>query len=38
LLFRYIRKRRDSIAEKPLTDDDRRRAEELLAASGKETA
>ena len=38
VLFRYIRQRRDSIAEKPLTDDDRRRAEELLAASGKETA
>lgn len=38
VLFRYIRQRRDSIAEKPLSDDDRRRAEELLAASGKETA
>jgi len=38
VLFRYIRQRRDSIAEKPLTDDDRRRAKELLAASGKETA
>ena len=38
VLFRYIRQRRDSIAEKPLTDDDRRRAEELLAPSGKETA
>lgn len=38
LLFRYIRQRRDSIAEQPLTDDDRRRAKELLAASGKESA
>lgn len=38
VLFRYIRQRRDSIAEKPLSDNDRRRAEELLAASGKETA
>ncbi|HEX5875898.1 MAG TPA: cytochrome c-type biogenesis protein [Pyrinomonadaceae bacterium] len=38
LLFRYIRQRRDSIAEQPLTDEDRRRAKELLAASGKETA
>jgi cytochrome c-type biogenesis protein CcmH len=37
VLFRYIRQRRDSIAEQPLTDDDRRRAKELLAASGKET-
>ena len=37
VLFRYIRQRRDSIAEKPLTDDDRRRAKELLATSGKET-
>lgn len=37
VLFRYIRQRRDSIAEKPLTDDDRRRAEELLATPGKET-
>ena len=38
VLFRYIRQRRDSIAEKPLSDADRRRAEEMLAASGKETA
>ena len=37
LLFRYIKHRRDSIAEQPLTAEDRRRAEELLA-SGKETA
>ena len=38
VLFRYIRQRRDSIAEQPLSDEDRRRAKELLAASGKETA
>jgi cytochrome c-type biogenesis protein CcmH len=39
VLFRYIKQRRDSISEQPLTDDERRRAEELLAsASGKETA
>lgn len=37
LLFRYIKQRRDSIIEQPMTDDDRRRAEELLA-SRKETA
>lgn len=37
LLFRYIKQRRDSITEQPLSADDRRRAEELLA-SGKETA
>lgn len=37
LLFLYIRQRRDSITEQPMTDDDRRRAEELLA-SRKETA
>ena len=37
LLFRYIKSRRDSITEQPLTADDHRRAEELLA-SGKETA
>lgn len=36
-LFRYIRQRRDSISEQPMTEEDRRRAEELLA-SGKETA
>src|SRR5687768_14919151 len=35
-LFRYIKQRRDSIPEQPMTDDDHRRAEELLA-SGKET-
>lgn len=38
VLFRYIRQRRDSITEQPLTDDDRRRAKELLATSGKESA
>lgn len=39
VLFRYIRRRRDSITEQPLTAADRRRAEELLAApSQKETA
>ena len=37
LLFRYIKNRGDSITEQPLSDADRRRAEELLA-SGKETA
>jgi len=38
VLFRYIRQRRDSISEQPLSVDERRRAEELLAASGKGTA
>jgi len=38
LLFRYIKQRRDSISEQPLTAEDRRRAEEMLAPSGKETA
>ena len=39
VLFRYIKQRRDIIPEKPLSADERRRAEELLAsASGKETA
>lgn len=37
LLFRYIKQRRDLISEQPLTAEDRRRAEELLA-SGKERA
>lgn len=37
LLFIYIKQRRDSITEQPITADDRRRAEELLA-SGKERA
>ena len=30
VLFRYIKNRRDAIAEKPLTNEERRRAEELL--------
>lgn len=39
VLFRYIKQRRDMIPEKPLTAEDRRRAEELLrTASRKETA
>jgi len=38
VLFTYIRQRRDTIAEKPLNADERRRAEELLATSGKERA
>ncbi|HEY6805011.1 MAG TPA: cytochrome c-type biogenesis protein [Pyrinomonadaceae bacterium] len=39
LLFRYIRQRRDSIVDQPLSGDDHRRAAELLAAgSGKESA
>jgi cytochrome c-type biogenesis protein CcmH len=38
VLFTYIKQRRDQIAEKPLTADERRRAEELLASlPGKET-
>ena len=37
VLFRYIRQRRDLIPEQPLSADERRRAEELLAASGKGT-
>jgi len=38
LLFTYIKQRRDSLPEKPLSADEHRRAEELLAsASGKET-
>ena len=38
VLFRYIKQRRDIIPEQPLSADERRRAEELLASSGKETA
>ena len=39
VLFRYIRRRRDLIPEKPLTAEERRRAEELLRTrSRKETA
>jgi len=39
VLFHYIKQRRDLIPEKPLTADERRRAEEMLRAdSRKETA
>jgi cytochrome c-type biogenesis protein CcmH len=39
VLFRYIRQRRDSITETPLTTAERQRAQELLAAeSSKESA
>ena len=39
VLFRYIKQRRDEISDRPLTAEERRRAEELLSAgSGKETA
>jgi cytochrome c-type biogenesis protein CcmH len=39
VLFHYIKQRRELIPEKPLSADERRRAEELLAsASGKEPA
>ena len=38
VLFHYIKQRRDSIPEQPLSADERRRAEELLTASGKERA
>ena len=39
VLFRYIKQRRDLIPEKPLTVEERRRAEELLRTSSrKETA
>jgi cytochrome c-type biogenesis protein CcmH len=38
VLFRYIKQRRDQITEQPLTAEDRRRAEEMLASSRKETA
>ena len=38
ILFRYIKQRRDLISEEPLSADERRRAEELLASlPGKET-
>ena len=37
ILFRYIKQRRDSITEQPMSEEDHRRAKELLA-SGKETA
>jgi cytochrome c-type biogenesis protein CcmH len=38
VLFRYIKQRRDEITEQPLTAEDHRRAEEMLASSRKETA
>ena len=38
LLFYYIKQRRDLIAEKPLTSEERKRAEEMLRESRKETA
>ena len=38
VLYLYIKQRRDMIPEQPLSADERRRAEELLAASRKETA
>jgi cytochrome c-type biogenesis protein CcmH len=39
VLFHYIRQRRDALVEKPLTADERRRAEQLLASvPGKETS
>lgn len=38
ILFFYIKQRRDTIAEQPLSSDERRRAEDLLrTGSGKET-
>ena len=39
VLFAYIRQRRELIPEKPLTSDERKRAEDMLRSdSGKETA
>lgn len=40
VLFYYIKQRRDQIADKPLSSEERRRAEELLRSDGsrKETA
>jgi len=39
VLFHYIKQRRDSFAEKPLTADEHRRAQELLASlPGKESS
>jgi len=38
ILFRYIKQRRDQITEQPLTAEDRRRAEEMLTSSRKESA
>jgi len=36
ILFRYIRQRRDSITEKPLTNEEQRHASELLASTSGE--
>jgi len=38
ILYKYVRQRRDLIVHQPLSKDERRRAEELLASSGKEAA
>jgi len=38
ILFRYIKQRRDQITEQPLSAEDRRRAEEMLTSSRKESA
>ena len=38
VLYLYIKQRRDMIPDQPLSADERQRAEELLAASRKETA
>jgi len=39
VLFHYIKQRRDALTEKPLTADEHRRAQELLASlPGKETS
>jgi len=38
LLFRYVKQRRELIIEKPLSADERNRAESLLKTSGKEIA
>jgi cytochrome c-type biogenesis protein CcmH len=35
MLFRYLKKRRESIVEQPLTADDHSRAQLLLGAQGK---
>ena len=38
ILYKYVRQRSDLIVPQPLSKDERRRAEELLASSGKEAA
>src|SRR5512132_1801358 len=38
LLFRYVKQRRELIVDKPLSVDERNRAESLLKTSGKEIA